>query len=78
MSDNEWKKMFMDDLYTEVAFAIGRARDIQNKSRRGEIKRDAEFIEQTLIGVAEKLAANGQRAKEKFGKLIKSNLKDAK
>lgn len=66
----------MDDLFTEVAFAIERARCIQKKSLKGEIKRDAEFIEQTLMGVAEKLADNGQLAKEKFGKLIKSNLKD--
>jgi hypothetical protein len=66
-------KMFMDDLFVDVALGIERAREIQKKSPKGGVKRDAEFIEQTLMGVAEKLADNGQRAKQKFENLIKSD-----
>jgi hypothetical protein len=73
MNEESALKMFMDDLFSDVALAIERARDIRKDSRKGEIKRDAEFIEQTLIGVAEKLADKGQRAKQQLHSLIKSD-----
>ena len=73
MNNEMTLKMFIDGLFFEVELAIMRAREIQERSRKGGIKRDAEFIEQTLMRVAQDLADHGQRAKQRFESLRRSN-----
>lgn len=66
------RKWFMDELFYEVEIAIRRARAIQGRPSAGRTRRDAESIEKTLTGVAERLALQGHHAKEEFKRLAKT------
>jgi hypothetical protein len=61
-NDEAPKKMFMNHILYEIELAAKRARGIKKRFHKGETRQDAEFIEQTLMRVAEAVAEGKFRA----------------
>ena len=62
---------FADHLYADIEDAVKEIRLLSNTSLDQPVKQRAERIENTLIGVAEKLASHGIHAKASFERLRK-------
>jgi hypothetical protein len=61
------------DVIKDVTAAMDRARKMKNESPDDKTRQNAEFIEETLLRVADKMTEDARRAKASLEKLMNSN-----